>query len=233
MIHQYAEYYIAFIDILGFKELIKSKTCEDLYKILTTKMKKPLSDFSKGATSVINMDDIKMQVMSDSICFFIECNKRNSLVGLIATCAYFQVELLRLHEPILSRGAIVQGDLYADAHAVFGPGFVKAYQMEEYSAKYPRIILTKSTIDDALGNSDEDVADYIPQTVFCDFDEFYVVDYLELFEGFDINGEECQYLLKYINSILGTTTDSSVREKFLYLKKRLLRWYKPEEITNA
>lgn len=233
MIHQYTDCYIAFLDILGFKNLIDTKPCEEIYKIFSTKMKKPLSAFSKGTKSILDMEDIKMKVMSDSICFYVDSQKRNALVGLIATCAYFQVELLRLHEPILSRGAIVQGDIYADDSVIFGPGFVKAYQMEEHSAKFPRIIVTKSTLDGAQGNTDEDVRNYIPQTVFCDFDEFYVVDYLELFEGFDISGEDCQYLLKYINGILSATTDSSVREKYLYLKKNLLRWYDPEEITNA
>lgn len=226
--HEYKKHYIAFLDILGFKEMIKDKTCEDIHKILSTKMKKPLSGVYKGTTSVVDMNDIKQQVMSDSICFYIECNKRNALAGLIFTCAYFQEELLRLEEPILIRGAIIQGDLYADDRIIFGPGFVRAYQMEEHCAKFPRIIVTKSTLDEALDDTEENIRDYISQTVFCDFDEFYVVDYMELFEGFDTSGEDCRYLLKYINSILGATTDSSVREKYLYLKKYLLHWYKPE-----
>lgn len=233
MIHQYTDCYIAFLDILGFKNLIDTKPCEEIYKIFSTKMKKPLSAFSKGTKSILDMEDIKMKVMSDSICFYVDSQKRNALVGLIATCAYFQVELLRMQEPILSRGAIVKGNLYTENHIVFGPGFVKAYQMEEHSAKFPRIILTRSMLEDARDNTDEDIVDYIPQTVFCDFDEFYAIDYLELFEGFDTRGEDCHRLLKHINSILGTTTDSSVREKYLYLKKHLLRWYKPEVKTNA
>ena len=233
MIHEYTTCYIAFLDILGFKNLIDTKPCEEIYKIFLTKMKKPLSSFSKGTKPIVDMEDVKIKVMSDSICFYIDCRKRNALVGLIATCAYFQVELLRMQEPVLSRGAIVKGDIYAEDHIVFGPGFVKAYQMEEHSAKFPRIIVTRSTLEDARANTDENIENYIPQTVFCDFDEFYTIDYLELFEGFDTHGEDCRHLLKHINSILGMAIDSSVREKYLYLKKNLLRWYKPEVKTNA
>lgn len=233
MIHEYTTCYIAFLDILGFKNLIDTKSCEEIHNIFTTKMKKPLSGFSIGTKPIVDMEDIKIKVMSDSICFYIDCKRRNALVGLIATCAYFQIELLRMHEPILSRGAIVKGDLYAEDHIVFGPGFVKAYLMEEHSAKFPRIIVTKSTLEDAWDKTDEDITGYIPRYVFCDFDEFYAIDYLELFEGFDTHGEDCHRLLKHINSVLGMTTDSSVREKYLYLKKNLLRWYKPEVKTNV
>ena len=233
MDHHYTDCYIAFLDILGFKQLINNKTCEDIFRIFALKMQKPLSGFYCGTQSIIDMHNVKMKVMSDSICFFIDSQVKNALIGLLATCAHFQYELLRLQEPILSRGAIVRGEIFADGDIVFGPGFVKAYQMEEHNAKFPRIIVTKSTLDNARDNTDVDVVHYISRTVFSDFDEFYAIDYLELFEGLDTNGGDCPRLLEHINSILGTTTDSSVQEKYLYLKKNLLRWYSPGINTNA
>lgn len=225
--HQYTNCYIAFLDILGFKKLIDVKTCEEIYNIFSTKMKNPLSGFSIGTKSVINMEDIKTKVMSDSICFFIDSQKRNALGVLIAICAEFQSELLRLSEPILSRGAIVRGDIYNAGDILFGPGFVKAYQMEEHNAKYPRIIITAETMASAKDNTDANFSNHINERTFLDYDEFITIDSLGLFEGFDMSGEDCRHLLSYINDVLGTSVDDSIREKYRYLKKNLLRWYKP------
>lgn len=69
-----------------------------------------------------------------------------TVAGLIATCNYFQVRLARQDKPIIIRGAIVRGNLYAENDVVFGQGFVDAYLMQEETAKYPRIIMTKVLI---------------------------------------------------------------------------------------
>lgn len=231
MSHQYTNCYIAFLDILGFKKMIDEKTCEEIHNLYSNEMKKPLAKISTG-TKEFNMDNLNMKVMSDSICFFVDSSIRNSLYGLISNCVSFQSQLLRLKEPVLSRGAIVKGNIYANGDIIFGPGFVKAYQMEENNAKYPRIIMTQETFQFALENTDEEFKESLYSNIFCDFDEFISIDTLDSFEGFDTYGEQCKHLLNYINRILASTIDSSIREKFLYLKKNLLRWYKIDNSSN-
>lgn len=71
--------------------------------------------------------------------------------------------------------------------------------------------------------SEEEIRDYIPQHIFYDHDEFYTIDYFEEFEGFDTTGKYCSYLLEYIDKVLATTPDNSIREKYLYLKQNLLQ----------
>ncbi len=223
----YSDCYIAFIDILGFKEMVTNHSCNDIYDLYRRRMIKPMASFTHGEKPVLNMEDVHMKVMSDSVCFYIDCSIKNSLVGLVATCLYFQVDLLRYSIPILSRGAITCGKLFADGDIIFGPGFVKAYLMEEKSAKYPRIIMTRETIDTSIDLTDKEEQDYILSSSYLDYDEFYTLDCCELLEGFDTHGDECNNLLNYINNVLATSTDGAIREKFIYLKKHLLRWYKP------
>lgn len=229
---EYTSCYIAFIDILGFKKKIDSMACSQIYEIYTRKMKKPLSSIHIGCELCFDMSDVKMKVMSDSICFFVDSNIKNSLVGLIMTCQSFQEQLLLLPEPVFTRGAIVKGDIFSENDIIYGPGFVKAYLMEENNAKYPRIIMTKETIDLSKENTASNATSIITHCIFPDFDAFYVIDYWELLEGFDVENVHCSRLLSHINHILDTTTDNSIREKYLYMRKNLLRWYNPNKSNN-
>jgi hypothetical protein len=45
------------------------------------------------------------------------------------------------------RGAVTIGDLYHDAHIVFGPALNRAYYLESHHAKYPRILLDPDVED--------------------------------------------------------------------------------------
>ena len=227
MSRQYTTCYIAFLDILGFKDLIKTRTCNELFEIFTTKMKQHIGAVYKETDEILNMDNVKIKVMSDSICFFIDSTVRNALFGLTVTCARFQNELMKMSTPILCRGAIVKGDLFWDGDIIFGPGFVEAYLMEENNAKFPRIIMTMETIQSAQDNTDAVIMNDLRKLVFIDYDDFGVIDNLEKFEGFDIDGTNCENLYNHIINVLAQTTNDSVREKYLYLKNSLLRWYKP------
>ena len=229
---EYKNCYIAFLDMLGFKKMIESQKCSTIYEIFKKQLKKHIGKIYLGSELCFDMSNIKMKVMSDSICFYVDCNITNALIGLIVTCQSFQEQLLHLQDPILTRGAIVRGNIFAENDIVFGPGFVKAYLMEENNAKYPRIIMTKETIDSAKENTADDVKRLLFECTLVDFDEFYVVDYWELLNGLDTDNVFCPQLLSRINNILETTLDISIREKYLYMKKQLLRCYNPEENSN-
>lgn len=230
---EYVNCYIAFLDILGFKKMIETMPCSEIYEIYSKRMKNRLSRIYLGRELCFEMSDIKMKVMSDSICFHIDSSKPNALIGLIIACQYFQEQLLQLENPILTRGAIVKGDIFAEADITYGPGFVKAYLMEENNAKYPRIIITKETMDSAKENTTANMERFIHQCTFADFDAFYVIDYWEALSGFDTDNVYCPRLFSHINHILDTTTDTSIREKYLYMRKNLLRWYNPKESNDA
>ena len=123
-----------------------------------------------------------------------------------------------LPSPVLIRGAITMGSIFAEGDITFGPGLTEAYLMEEKSAKYPRIILTKETFEHGMKNADPLVAPNGSSLVFCDVDEFYSVEYID---GPDATKEHWDSVLGYVSSRLASETDIVIREKYLYLKKRL------------
>lgn len=228
----YTECYIAFLDILGFKNLIGKSSCQNILDIFND-IKNPLKaayvgDENNIAQGIEAAKHIKTKVMSDSVCFYIDTAVPDALLCLIQCCAIFQAKLLRRSLPILARGAIVLGDIYAEGDTTFGPGMTQAYLLEEKSAKYPRIIITKDTIISARENASRPrLKDAVFDFVKCDFDKFFVVDAITalfMLEGTDVADTPLaryQKLSEHIDSVLSSSIDASIREKYLYLDGKL------------
>jgi hypothetical protein len=81
-----------------------------------------------------------------------------------------------LHDGILLRGAVTLGDLFWDDNHVFGPGIVRAYEIESRLALYPRIAV-EPEISKYL--KEEDLK-YL-EIISLDFDGTWFVDYLNAY----------------------------------------------------
>lgn len=219
---EYKDCYIAFLDLLGFKNLIVQESCDEIltifdeikqdYHVHVNETHRQLMDYSK----------IHKKIMSDSICIYVETSVCNSLAGIISVCDYFQVRLLRLKKPILVRGAIVRGEIYANGDVTFGPGLSNAYLLEEKTAQFPRIILTGTIISDCK-SSDLEGLNYIKDYTYRDTDAFYAVDDLFLFYGLSHDQKSWKDFMNYLNYILNSEVDKSIREKYLYIERDVPR----------
>lgn len=222
---QYKKCYVAFLDVLGFKEMIKRKSCEYIYEIFSKEFKQKIKQIYIGTTLVSDMANVEMKVMSDSICLYIDSSIENSLFALVCATAHFQNELLCFEEPVLTRGAIVHGDIFSEGDIIYGPAFVDAYLKEEQLAKYPRIILDEGLIEEVESNSDENVYKALNQFSLFDFDGNFVVDYWQVFN--EINKNKYLDLLSYIEKVISENENESVVEKYKYFKSQLLRRNRP------
>lgn len=137
----YSERYVAYIDILGFTEIIKrSATNPGLYEALA----KNLSEIQtrepiEGEQAV----DFQFQAFSDSI---VVSTELCGLQYLLTAISKFTLELMM--EGLLIRGAIAKGKLHHKNGVMFGPAFIEAYRIEQAVAKYPRVVLSKETYED-------------------------------------------------------------------------------------
>ena len=216
---EYDECYIAFLDLLGFKKRIEKKSCAEILKIYD-EMKVPLKQIMHKGKCLMEEGDVKAKVMSDSICFYVNTQKPNALFALVSVCMMFQINLAKREEPILVRGGIVKGGIYAQNDVMFGSGLTNAYLLEEKSAIYPRIIMLKQVVDELLLRVEEYGQGLIEKMVIADMDGFYIVNYLYFMKQWGKN-EEIERLYNYSELILASEYDSSVREKYLYLKNKL------------
>lgn len=218
----YQNCYIAFLDLLGFKNLINCKSCQDIMGYFAEIETEYIITDNIMGQPLIQPAAIKKKIMSDSICFYVDADIKNSLAGLVAVCDYFQVRMLRLQEPILCRGAIVKGNIYANGDITFGPGVTNAYLLEEQVANTPRIIIAKSVID-GWGNYDAGGKNYIKEYLFRDTDDFFVLDYLFLFYGLSHDQDSWKNFAKYVVERLDHELNPKIREKYLYIKRQFSR----------
>jgi hypothetical protein len=140
---EYQEQYCAFLDILGFRELV-AQVGEDPQKFAELKalLQRVHSSKADGKERII-----RSQSISDAIAL----SAPVSGVGLLALFGVVRelyVDLLC--EGYFLRGAIVRGRLYHEGRTMFGSALVKAYSFESEIDKYPRVVVTQEVREDMV-----------------------------------------------------------------------------------
>lgn len=231
-IESYNKCIIAFLDILGFKNMINTKAFEEIRNIFSTIM--PEHDFSIAFShaaedtedSLIRyneaLSEIRMHIMSDSIILAVPSGKSEALAAIIDICDAIQEQLYDLDPPVLLRGAIAEGEFYLDEQLIFGKGLVDAYIAQENYAIYPRIIISDTVAEGKCVSVDDPA--YLPK----DDDGYYYINTLERYIHCDTlhelhESEQYQRMRQCVKDNLSGYADRRVREKYIWLQKELDR----------
>jgi hypothetical protein len=158
---KYENRLIAFIDILGFKEIVRSSKEDDskiefLYSVLDYLKSWETSESwnsqlveieedaqKKGVENFDIRDKTNSTSFSDSIVVSVKVDNNVNEVAstLIANLACIGATLFE--KGILFRGGLTIGNLIHNENGtVFGQGLIDAYQLESNNAKFPRIVLS-------------------------------------------------------------------------------------------
>lgn len=161
MTSAYEERYCAYIDILGFADLMadlrRGKVPYEAIRDVLRRIHKPYDP------KIIDFEhcDFRAQSISDAVALSTKCTM-SGLSMLFA--AVRELAKRSLHEGYFLRGAVCKGLLYHDETTVFGEALVKAYRLESEIVKFPRIMLTKEVVDDAMSStSREEFREHINQ----------------------------------------------------------------------
>lgn len=227
----YRECFVAFIDILGFKRVINEKECKSIRSIFAELQRFKPHPIIKNS-EVYRY--IKTYIMSDSIVVYIESEREDAFVALADVCAQIQIKLSSMTPPILTRGGIAEGGLYHENNVLFGKGLTRAYLIESTLAKYPRIVFTEETRQSALKHMGKMYTlDYNHMYYKHDDDMLYYIDYMNTYGYIPALGELShevitsfnnayfEGLYTYVEFQLATLTDPSVRDKYLWLMKKI------------
>lgn len=197
---------VSFIDILGFKELVKNHPDDtDFFLKIFKGIEYCYHDYKLGMEDMDDSFDVvhTLQTFSDSIVSTVT-TKSDVETQLREFLFMFELEVQHLafvqyqmfvDYGILIRGAISFGNIYHDNNILFGEGMVNAYEMEETLAIYPRIIIDPKIID-LIGKYAKDVDRYpdeiknfhdtmfVPSDMYKqirqDKDGLYFIDFLNL-----------------------------------------------------
>lgn len=148
----YKQRYIAFIDILGFRDAVKkAETDEILLEDIINALKNLtlIKSFFEEKYTIIEDDRFSaitalwfkpnIQVFSDSI--YISTPDLNDLG---AYCALIYNVLFSYG--FFSRGGVTKGNSFESENIVFGQGLIEAYDLESKSAQYPRILISDKLV---------------------------------------------------------------------------------------
>ena len=209
----YEKRIIAFVDILGFSTMIEDSRADTT---LRRKIKQAMTIVRDTHNKDLSDDIRKVTTFSDSAVISYVADEHSSLFYLLIDIIHLQLRLGALG--IMIRGGIVYGDCYHDGDIVFGPAMNEAYWLESKIAKWPRVVITKDTLDKAIDESVdhgtytydcevEEIGGCIQKDIYTDDSDYagemYFVDYLrQSQELIDYGDEYLEWLRAFREAII-------------------------------
>ena len=149
--NSYQKCYVAFLDLLGFKEICGNQLgCAEIKAIFDDiELLKYSYDNTLGIATISEKtrSESTFTVMSDSIIISAPKNDEG-FVFILYLCSLIQSMLLEGPYMILLRGGIAEGDFFKLKNLTFGPALIGAYKLENEVAFYPRVVIHRNIIDD-------------------------------------------------------------------------------------
>jgi hypothetical protein len=246
---KYENRLIAFIDILGFKEIVSSSEKDDskvefLYSVLNYLKSWETSESwssqlveieedaqKKGVENFDIRDKTNSTAFSDSIVVSVKVeNNVNEMAStLIVNLAY--IGAILFEKGILFRGGLTIGNLIHNENGtVFGKGLIDAYQLESNNAKFPRIVLSDKLLNQ-LNYPLETKRNRYPYHQYIErFNDgcvgFHQMIYFQVMESWtEMTDEKLKLSLGKIRKVIINGLDTSfenpsVFEKFKWLKEQ-------------
>ena len=151
------ECFVAFIDVLGFKDIIEQDNGNGKYlefiKQAIEKGTAQLKDRQKDSSHPYSYwyDEFKVKSFSDCFCFSIPLEFKNgekdykqNFVAFYTWIKVFYNELL--NQGFLCRGGISQGWHYSDENIIFSKALIDSYAIESKQATHPMIMIDPKLI---------------------------------------------------------------------------------------
>lgn len=133
----YDERIVAFIDILGFGNLVDRLEGEpELHSKLQEALKTAGNYRRRAGDPQYAQAHLEASVFSDSI---VLSSKPEHIDYVVRSCAGLQSQLLEIG--VISRGGISTGKTFHEDDVLYGSGMIKAYRLETDVAIYPRIVI--------------------------------------------------------------------------------------------
>jgi len=236
---EYKKYFVAFMDILGYKNLVAEMEQNEINALnmisrLEEMIEKCIKDNMKSLVRHSSFG-VEYKLFSDSLCIFIPADEseegekfeiyknhskryiENNYIRLWLLCNIVaNIQLDSMQYGIIFRGAISFGNHFHNENIIFSKALIDAYYAESEQAIYPRVIL--------LHNSENDILELLPVLYeYYDLkvaldDDYLFVDYLERINDFRwLLDSDCDYIKWHKNIIQNGMKKFSNKDN-LYIK---------------
>lgn len=224
---EYKEKIVVFLDILGFKNAVDKSIADPTYVDKIYKIVHRIFDGKKqndNGPLEMKSHDLQISTFSDSLVISYPTTKSDALPFVIMHIIWTMFDLL--YSGFVARGGISVGQLYHDGDVIFGPAMNEAYYLESNCAIYPRIIISKATIDHCLAISKKidqanDIESWLHKILSIDKDGFYFVDFLSQSDEFDYDDIYMEWLWKVKevieNGLKGSKKSEKLFAKYVWL----------------
>ena len=143
---------VAFVDILGWSKAVETQPAELLFNVLLP-LRQRAETWNEARRKElvvehgVNVNPLHLMVQ---FAFFSDCfvySMPTSMGGRIYN-AVADVVLHMLKQGFALRGGIAAGPLFHEDQIVFGPSLVSAYRLESAEAKFARVMVDESAIQE-------------------------------------------------------------------------------------
>lgn len=154
--------YCAYVDVLGFRNLIRELDAGKLDETAMADLFYSMQAAPFEAARHVQEADLKRQSISDAICIS-TTPTIHGFQWLALSLSALTANLLR--RGYFVRGGLVKGNLSHAGEAVFGSALVRAYELESTVALYPRVMMTKEVATDVQRYAKEEpqIGQYVCQ----------------------------------------------------------------------
>ena len=223
---------VTFLDVLGFRELVHRSSAEEIRATLRS-----LRSFSNPGSDDYDdeMEETRYIAFSDSIVrvrFYDTPYRVGALWHEILDLLHAQGELAG--RDVLVRGGVSVGEVFIDGDMVFGPGFVRAYDLESQFANFPRIVIGPEAFralrtDRRLIAEDHDLAEelgHLRSLLKRGEDGLWFIDYLFAFRAEMDDPERLPEFVERHRDLIvrnanAASPASRVLQKYLWLARYL------------
>lgn len=182
---------VTFLDVLGFRELVRLRSADEMLEIVHL-MQKFASSSDSDLVHELNMEDdiswTRTVAFSDSVARvrpFDLPYSDGSLFHEILDLVHAQADLA--NHGVIVRGGLTVGQVFLESNTVFGPAFVRAYDLESQYANVPRIVVGPEVFkelrnDPQLRAEHHDLKDeigYLKRLLRRGDDGFWFIDYFK------------------------------------------------------
>jgi len=202
--------YVLYIDLLGYKVIMNEISEVEFLKVFDRSFREAVKTITTMSQPTHSKSVFAYRVFSDNIVVATEADSTYALYSLSFIAYILQREFVG--QGLMCRGAITKGYLYINNEYVFGSGLIRAYELEDRVAYYPRIIL------DRLPEADSLIENY--DVYHKDSDGYIMIDYLRVREQQDIR---CPLMAKHkliVESGLRThKADERIFQKYAWCRE--------------